>query len=307
MAKRYSLLHLSDFHFLQEHWLPEDASQISEADRFLASLVAQFAFRQKSLLDAILISGDLAAVGSRPSLERALSFVESTNNSDYWNGLATLKSSGLRTVLLPGNHDRYRRGLLPGGTAFEDVFSNYWQGDAVRVEYFGKPEGDGLAIIFADFSLESLEPGFLGQGRAHEETVAKLKLLTEKTRKNYAVLWVFHFPPGDNVKRALRLKEWRRVVAAAKRCGVNQLVAGHVHETIFYSLTSGSAQLRIACAGATFLTQRYKLIPARSENSFSLLGIEVKDNQIVEFCATPYVLRDKTYKQDSSQRYSWSV
>jgi hypothetical protein len=204
-------------------------------------------------LDAILVSGDICNTGYRRDLLRGLRFLDGpavSNNIYDAHHDATLGflNPGC-TLVLPGNHDRYRRipVYFPGGTAFDAVFGAHWRGGFHGVWAWCVPNVvRNLVIVGADFALGRRDfgrfhyslPGWLGQGRVNAKTLQDLVNATRKLRLAQAsgtgcaplILWAVHFDPFAS-DGSLQLLESGKLVEAAQAEHVPIILAGHTHET----------------------------------------------------------------------------
>src|ERR1700730_6313035 len=210
------LLHISDLHFSFEPRRLDALSRIrlgfrefqvlralfrlrsnslfSSHDRDLARAIAEFADLNSSLLDGIIITGDLATTGLAEDLSIALSFLNAPPAAGVTSaeGMPTLAASGLNIFLLPGNHDRYATELGgPGGTDFDDIFSQYWESGSRVQAVVLERDDEKLGIIAADFTLtQSLHSDVpyirhLGQGRAYPEVLKLLERMTIELRNEH--------------------------------------------------------------------------------------------------------------------------
>lgn len=254
----FRLFHLSDLHFSAKEigWRNEIVSvgsffsrwtlsklfsgkifYPSTFDKDVALAAAEYIYRERNNVDALVITGDLATTGDDQDLTVARNFLLG-DVPPSWKGGGFLRSypilgSGLNTVIMPGNHDRYRTTrrawLHPGGQGFEVVFDRDWSllseqpglkvhgvggggralSDPDSVRFFQFTKGTERLLIFcADFTLRAPHDscyqsnfGYMGQGRVYLDTVGLLKDLTMVarmcTRPKNAVIWLIHFPPED--------------------------------------------------------------------------------------------------------------
>lgn len=230
-------------------------SLTSSHDASVAEKLALYARElvENRLIDAIVLSGDLATTGSSRDLQAAAAFVRKD-----------LGECGVPVVLIPGNHDRMAVPThKPGGTGFDGVFASAWGvGQTARIlSVLEKTVGgrSRLALVGADFTLRHAADatarlgGAFGQGRVHATTLRQLVSLTEALRQldpAMAVLWVVHFPPGfRDVAPALSLINDDSLIEAAEQQGVAAILAGHTHECRDYDISFGAAPVRVLCAG----------------------------------------------------------
>jgi 3',5'-cyclic AMP phosphodiesterase CpdA len=275
----------------------------SSYDFDLAKAVAKHAFLRGNQLDAILITGDLATVGSTADLTLAHAYVHDAGlpaplpGQPAWAwapwlsalGFPTLEPSGAPIVLLPGNHDRFHGWLLhAGGTAFDAIFSAYWHGrrkaQTLIVLQLGR---ENLAILAADFTLQrdadaDVATGgrwaYMGQGKVYPVVLQALIQETQAQRAQYellAVVWALHFPPEwAGMDPVLRLVD-DHLLAAASTAGVRHLFSGHTHEPRRYALASNPA-VQVYCAG----TAAQYCAPPPNANTLHPLEIDVDGGTI---------------------------
>ncbi len=305
----FRLLHISDLHVSARkgpvrvsEWVDSFSDLFSapgRPDRLDAA--AELAYRYRSELDAILITGDLSHVGSERDLDAALRFVEapvappgspdgplsrvpkgwhSSPGGSVW---PSLKASGLPVLLFPGNHDRFLpsvpEGRSPGGVLFDRVFGHYWHaGQGVQCLLLPPKDGETLTIVAADCTLRAIRHchlgGYLSQGRAYPDLV---KALSEQSGdlENSAVLWALHFPPDDKVDLLHRLLDGEEVLTAAENSDVDLVLAGHLHK--FRRFPERAERLEGFCAASAAVVSRDE------NNSLHLLRVEVEEHRMIRF------------------------
>lgn len=232
-------------------------------------------------LDAILVTGDLATTGEQADLRIAADYFGGKSFLWWQAGEGSVPSLlGQDTVLvtLPGNHDRYD-GLYkqPISRQYEQTIGSYWDFDQqtadshwlpteetgrVRFTILDKEEAR-LAIVCADFSLDTahageVQEGHFGQGRVAplilQELITTTKQLKEEADElglQSAVIWAVHFPPKSPLNdETLALIDEDQLVDAANACGVLLVLAGHTHETRAYLATSATGNsVPVICSG----------------------------------------------------------
>jgi UDP-2,3-diacylglucosamine pyrophosphatase LpxH len=297
------LLHISDLHFSFEPRRLDALTRIrlgfkefqvlrvlfrlrynglfSSHDRDLARAIAEFADLNSSLLDGIIITGDLATTGLAEDLNIALSFLNAPPAAGVTSaqGMPTLAASGLNVFLLPGNHDRYATELGgSGGTDFDDVFIQFWEnGSRVQAAIIER-DGEKLGVIASDFALTQSSHSDvpyirrLGQGRVYPEVLQMLEQTTVELRDEYpeiGIIWAVHFPPNaPGQSDWLGLINGRRLVALAKKQGIHHILAGHIHTDLTYE-ASAKPTLYVYCAHSACS------VSTDGGNGFQVLEIEV--------------------------------
>jgi predicted phosphodiesterase len=272
------ILHASDLHIAEQENVTSPVDRFTPGtirdavvNRMLASShnssvllhLAKFAYQQaqSGLLDAVLLTGDIATTGSAADLQRALDFV----HAPVQVGLGWLTRSrepSLSEVnapiyLLPGNHDRFVAkpyGYVPGGTQFDVVFKDHWDGPVQTYPLLIKADVT-LAIVGADFNLLNSDDadrwfGSLAQGMVYPKILNELERQT-KALPDYArrcVIWAVHFPPAyPGVSPYLQLLEEDSLIQRANGCGVKAILAGHTHDAVKYRRPK--MKFDVYCAG----------------------------------------------------------
>ena len=215
----------------------------------------------KALVDAVLLTGDIATTGSTRDLEKAFDFIhapadprlrsQSTNKEATLHGIAPI-------WLLPGNHDRYQHsyihGYVPGGGEFDQVFNSKWRGPVKRLGSIPKL-GLTVTVIAADLSLKEYKHhdggfGWLAQGKAYPEILDELEAETKPltVSAGHCVIWAVHFPPDyPNISHDLDLLDGDLLVLRANKCGVRAVLAGHTHDPVSYRRPA--MKFDVFCAG----------------------------------------------------------
>jgi 3',5'-cyclic AMP phosphodiesterase CpdA len=244
----------------------------SSFDTRLLYCLCNFIEDEEPQLHAIIITGDLATTGLYVDLERALSFIEGPLNPT----IAIVPDK--KKLVLPGNHDRFiytEEGFLyaPGGSDFDEGFHRYWDNPVTAYEPL-RSGSLSVIIIGADLGLQSkddctfplLKLSRLAQGRVYTEILAQLMQLTndlrnQEQRAGYVpvVMWAVHFPPFFGYQNAgwferrlnnvtKNLIDEKLLVRAAKKNGVQAILAGHTHEAQDYATRKSG--VRVLCAGS---------------------------------------------------------
>jgi len=264
---QFRLLHLSDLHFAERprvagfpnvlSWPP---GWLASHDPDLALKAAEYAYRERNNLDAIVLTGDIATSGARNDLRAARAFVDAPAISAHLtaNSEATLKAANLPIALIPGNHDRFHhQPYLPGNKSFNREFQAYWPlGKKVTTLLVLRGSSEQLALIAADLSLvrfrdaQGLRFEYLGRGKAYKRLVDNLVRETTMQRQAYGnqlgVVWLIHFPPCfPSISSTLRLLDEQMLLAGAASAGVTDLFLGHTHEMNSYHVGA----LHMHCAG----------------------------------------------------------
>lgn len=266
---RFRIIHVTDLHISVVPddefgdsllWMLMQGFHPSRARRTILEAAAAFIVENQAYVDALVISGDLADDGDMLNLETAREFLEGVPiipGEVFTVGeVPTLTgfNPARARFILPGNHDRFigtRR--LPGGTAFDTVFSKYWHKGVGGVQsLLMRKSGGSLGLVAADFCLQSTRAPVSfawGEGAVTPNTLASLREETLRLRaanKDIVLVWIFHFPPVLDGDRRLKLHSGGKVLTLAKELGVTHVFAGHVHktETVQYQNTE------IVCTGS---------------------------------------------------------
>ena len=316
------LLHLSDLHLASPRPLLNQADRLLGAARPEVVLsVVRCLLHERASTDALLITGDLAESGFRRSLHTALDFVDDTIGRLGYSGRTLTSFLAHRPLLLlPGNHDRYNRlTRMPGSNAFDAVFGppGHWTvGQGVAAQTIAGADGDGMAILLADFSLRSEERGrksvldVLGQGRIYREVLDELVALTRTARASeLAVVWAIHFTPGP-VERTVQLEDWRLLIGAAEQERVQHILGGHIHAkgVVVFEGTSPSVvfiRAGSACAGRPFYHPQSKRW--REPNTFLHLSFGIEDGFVKELTSVPFSWDStrKSFRKRQDKKWTW--
>lgn len=215
---RYSLVHLSDFHFclqpnrrnIRTLWNDNRRGSIDTArtayevskldggfkallapasyDPRIASKIAKFCFDRRGATDAILVTGDLACTGLGEDVLTARRFVEGDGSKvlryTLDDGFPTISGFDVPVLVVPGNHDRYATTFAtPGGLEFDRHIKSMTGAFGVGAAEI-KKKGSALGIVAADLCLKdaSRAPTSLnhryGQGIVEADTLDRMR---EKT------------------------------------------------------------------------------------------------------------------------------
>jgi 3',5'-cyclic AMP phosphodiesterase CpdA len=236
------------------------------------------------LLDALIISGDLATSGREDDLQVARAYFEGRIPEEWnpWHYLETgapatlLGIPGQCVVTIPGNHDRYDGVFAaPALRAFERHFGEDWDfgrahasqipmsSNRVRLVFLKKGDA-ALVVCMLDCSLNSTEEttrigGRWGQGRITDQLLKDAELVTRTARQHAssagltpAIAWVAHFPPlHPDIDPDLELIDGESLVVAAEKCGVDMILSGHTHKPLGYKARGQIRSIPVYCAGAT--------------------------------------------------------
>ncbi len=254
------ILHLSDLHLAKRRY--ERWRRIG--DRYVLEELSRFVYERRTSIDAIVVTGDLAASGEREDLYRAAGFL-SLSSVD---GRPTLHAAGKPIVLLPGNHDRFTYSLrvVYHSDNFERVFGSLWHAGVGGVQpcFLPNPDAPALAILCADFTLgsvrdESVLGGRWGQGKVYDDRLQSLVRLTNElrgTEHSPAIVWALHFAPEfPGVSRLEELVDGQKLLSAAAGLDIRHIMCGHTHRKLFYPF-QGCEGGGIHCAGTASCLKR---------------------------------------------------
>lgn len=249
MSASFQFLHLSDFHVGVpanrrpiNSWPPalpiglfgtHDKLRADGVVRLVRELTAD------GDVDALVLTGDIAATGSKQDILAARQFVFGQPASPKGRSLK-VASAERPILLLPGNHDRYRRLGWPDGDQFDRTFRRQWRvRRAAQCLGVFRREGASVALLAADFTLTSRDlasglTGMWGQGRVSPRVLTALVELTRAVRlvdRAIGVIWCVHFPPGfDGISAPMALQNEKALSRAAAAEEVGLILCGHTHE-----------------------------------------------------------------------------
>ncbi|WP_187272575.1 metallophosphoesterase [Methylobacterium sp. WL9] len=253
----FKLIHISDLHFAagpnKGGFIAAFASNATNErngrhNQDLADLSAYFIAKNLGDYDCLLISGDIATRGTEADLQVARQYVlaPATQSGGYLSthNRPTLSYGSRPTVLLPGNHDRFKGPLgEPGSDKFEHAFPNHWKVGLNGVQSVKVVAASGVevSIISADFTLisktsASVPGGHFSQGRCIAAILSYLKWVTNTIRKRYperGIIWVSHFPPpvdSFDIGVYHELIDGDLLLTAARSCSVEYILCGHLHK-----------------------------------------------------------------------------
>lgn len=214
----------------------------------IALQAAQTILDNRTNLDAVIVSGDLACIGNDVDLRMGRDFLNSPAHPRFqyvnWAAQPTISMVQSEIFILPGNHDRYLDEFgYCGSTRFDSVFHSEWGNPNPFVKTLSLKDkllDDKIGFVAADFCLQSDSDvvgnslNRFGQGRAYQNVVSLLVRETERVKLEHpgiGVVWVLHFPPSNKavVDPRLQLIEPEKVLTAAKECSVSLILAGHIH------------------------------------------------------------------------------
>lgn len=227
-------------------------------------------FYNSEAYDAYIFSGDLATTGLAEDMAVAAAYLH--GRPMHQIALRKhLKLPHARTVLAPGNHDRYCSAKLwPVSTEFE-------RGTHFGAEWcIGQPthslarstvnhtvlvkEGAQLGVVSGDFSYTAENSPrsalrYLGGGCVEQGTVDEMKRRTALLRENgIPTIWVAHHAPVKSPGMFLKLENAHLLGDAALDSGVRYILCGHTHkESGFYPAATSrktTDRVRVICAGS---------------------------------------------------------
>lgn len=263
----FGILHISDLHCSEtpSHMSVLDYAHLQNIGKtklgnvdLLAShdpdmlqALAVFAWENSEEYDVILITGDLATIGSEQDLRTAYRFVNcsSTKRTLMYDIDPTLGFLHSRKMaILPGNHDRFhnRPLFLPGNTDFDCIFQKYWKaGQGVQTLWVKTKDNCTLALIGADFTIAKnsatklLPLMHLGCGCIYPQRLDKLILETRHAKEIYpncTVLWAIHFMPCST-NDELQLFDDKLLIDAVEKEYVPAILCGHTHISHYFALS----------------------------------------------------------------------
>lgn len=252
--------------------------------------------------DGIVITGDLATVGTRDDLGVAHRFLHGGHPFNDSNAIHEW------IAVVPGNHDRFQPPFnLPGSEEFEGAHAfgpcwgcTYGATEYEKVQVFTLRKGRAsLSLIAADFTLESGEYRIhsikhLSQGHVYDGRLSlmKARTLSEKTAGR-AVLWMTHFAPRFP-RKTTDLRKDQTLVDSARELDVPYILSGHTHEAREYEvgMTVGGRLIRVLCSGSS-------LAYGEALRNFNEIEVEVSGNSVTGVICRPYwhhARRDKVTK-----------
>lgn len=223
----------------------------------ISELAAKFIYDLDEKFDALVVSGDIATIGNKQSIEASYAYVSTPYHRGYL-GRALQPTLGGREdsiFLLPGNHDRYQNYFgEPGGKQFDVTFSKYWRASNGVTSRVLSKNGEQLFLVSGDFCLRSNEDASvvhrLGRGKAYEDVVDEMEAESANLQREFGsgvLVWVVHFPPAHWHDETLILIDRLLLEGAVMRARVKVLFAGHLHENRILRTDYGTP---ILCAGS---------------------------------------------------------
>lgn len=221
--------------------------------------------------DGYIFSGDLATTGLVEDMAVAAAYLHGRPMHQI-SSKKRLRLPSAKTVLAPGNHDRYCGvRLLPASAEFErgTHFGEDWS--------IGKPshspvrstvshnvlmkDGAQLGVVCGDFSYTPencprFAVQYLGGGCVEDSVVNEMMLRTSVLQdQGIPCIWVAHHAPiSKGTGLFLRLKNAHKLGDAALDAGVRYILCGHTHNaTGFHSAATRrrtTERVRVLCAGS---------------------------------------------------------
>jgi 3',5'-cyclic AMP phosphodiesterase CpdA len=221
--------------------------------------------------DGYIFSGDLATTGLAEDMAVAAAYLHG-RPMHHIAVKQRLKLPNAKTVLVPGNHDRYcGNKLWPTSAEFErgTHFGAEWSIDnpthsPVRSTVSHSiilKDGAQLGVVCGDFSYTSensprFSIGYLGGGCVEDHIVDEMTKRTAFLRDaGVPSIWVVHHAPiSKGTKLLLKLKNAHKLGDAALDAGVRYILCGHTHRASgFHSAKtrrSTTDRVRVLCAGS---------------------------------------------------------
>jgi predicted phosphodiesterase len=209
----------------------------------IVASAAQFCFERVSIVDGIIVTGDLVTTGIATDVNTAYSFVTAPATNGFYSGprSPTLAFMGADIHILSGNHDKFDDdGGTPNGKNFELRLGSYMPNFSSGVGHWvDEKEGQRLGFLLADFTLLSRADagdrvvGVFGQGRVYPDVLDELANRTLLLRSQYSempLVWIIHFAPYE-CGYSLRLIDFEKVTEAAIRLKVVATLCGHTHKS----------------------------------------------------------------------------
>ncbi|MEO5360796.1 MAG: metallophosphoesterase [Nitrospirota bacterium] len=329
---RYRILHISDLHiaspgnraslkkiiaYLIKNNHEIIAKQIGNIHKVIAKLIKiLYEIYDKDALmaltstmhdlrecyDAILISGDIANTGTPEDIDYALTLFQK-DHIRYMDECLPITYSFDKLdkdiVLVPGNHDRLSN---TNGTAFDHYFKGYWNNTEKVNARLLENADIKLAIICADFSLNSYNPLTIGNGRVHDDVLNKLVEKTlELSSDGIASLWMIHFAPncehpaylGTRQGIPLKLVDYKKLTDAAAKANIKHIFCGHTHKSKEYTEATDYGDVKIYCAGTSTCITKGDILRAKCKPIIHLRNISINNHQIDEIQSEDILWYDK--------------
>lgn len=306
---KFRVLHLSDLHLsginsgrYRTFIRPTKLLSIYN-DRALEA-IAEFVYMLRGELDAILISGDIAATGAESDLGRAIEFFNTPANSFSerpwlnYKRKPTIQTYTKPIIILPGNHDRYRNISGWPGNLFYSYFSSYWTVGVGGIQRCLLPNNElpVLAIICSDFSLDKIKHssmrwkgGHWGQGKVYRNRLNELIEQTKRVANSHpscAIIWMLHFAPKfedhHSLMEQMKLIDSDLLTEEAEKTGVRYIFCGHTHLNRKYRIRDSNG-IWILCAGTS------TCIGSNNETTIHLRDIEIEDGKVVQIRSRDFI------------------
>ncbi len=170
--------------------------------------------------DVVVVSGDLSNLGLASELRAALEVLE------------PLRAAGIRTVVIPGNHDAYT--TAAAGGQFERVCAE-WQIADARADgglYPFVVRVDEVAIVCFNSAIPT--PTFMAYGRVEDAQIARARELVaiEHAAGRSVVFALHHHPtraPHHRSERGRGLRNVAAFRALAAESSASLVFHGHNH------------------------------------------------------------------------------
>ncbi len=267
---------------------------------------ARFIHFNEAEIDLLVLTGDMATTGMATDLALAENRFK-INPNWLGEGSANHYRPPLRdsvpSLVIPGNHDRYKDGIgTAGGTNFDLSFNGFWQtipSVTGRVTWEGVGRDDALLIIGADFSLKSnqdiKERGLkrlgriLGRGLTHADVLQDLVQLTSSLKlkhSNAAFVWAIHFPVGLVEDDNLALLNWQQIRHEAGIHGIQLILCGHIHKRTRIDHTDCKVLVAGSCCAVDF----------DEDHTFTVLDFETDNSKIISIVRKDFRFEVDTFK-----------
>ncbi len=234
------LLHISDLHLTTDFFSPSTWITTSHDPYCFAALTNYWTSQS---IDYLFVTGDIATDGQVKSFEHAKDFLLGQFQATTWQGNPML---GLdlktfdRIFLVPGNHDRYLRDLLPFAGQirnFEQVFGTVFQ-NAGRPRDARWMQSNDLRVRVLAFDSMGAAGATTAKGKVHEDDLDWLRTMYDADKRakeqcDLRVAVLHHhvaLPSNRQFKRLTRLKNMSDVIEDLLRADIDIVMFGHEHE-----------------------------------------------------------------------------
>lgn len=220
--------------------------------------------------DAYIFTGDLATTGRVDDMAVAAAYLHGRPMHQIASR-RRLRLPHSRTVLAPGNHDRYSSAKLwPVSAEFErgTHFGAEWcigqpthspERSTVNHTVLIK-DGAQLGVVSGDFSYTANNSPrsaskYLGGGCVEDAIVHEMMERTARLRASgIPSIWVTHHAPINNPGMFLKLENAHKLGDAALDSEVKYILCGHTHKHSGFHAAATSRrtfeQVRVICAGS---------------------------------------------------------